>query len=142
MSMGFCLWETGADNWLAVKLLPLFWDAHWFIFAMATALFVLITTNFIINVAVIAISLPVAITIAQYLGVNPDVMLFSFLATAGMPFMLLVGAAPNAMAYGSGQFTSREFFKAGLPASIVLMILLGIFVRIIWPLMGMPPVFR
>ena len=68
-------------------------------------------------------------------------MLFSFLAAAGMPFMLLIGAAPNAMAYGSGQFTSREFFKVGLPASIVLMILLGIFVRVIWPLMGMPPVF-
>jgi sodium-dependent dicarboxylate transporter 2/3/5 len=55
-----------------------------------------------------------------------------------MPFMLLTGAAPNAIAYGSRQFTSGEFFRAGLHASIMLMIVLWIFVWLIWPLMGMP----
>jgi sodium-dependent dicarboxylate transporter 2/3/5 len=62
--------------------------------------------------------------------------------TAGMPFVLLIGAAPNAIAYGSGQFTSGEFFKAGLPASVLLMLVLGLFVWLIWPLMGMPVLAR
>jgi sodium-dependent dicarboxylate transporter 2/3/5 len=56
---------------------------------------------------------------------------------AGMPFLLLVGAAPNAIAYGSKQFASGEFFMYGIPASILLMIVIGIFVWIIWPAMGM-----
>ena len=51
---------------------------------------------------------------------------------------LLVGAAPNAIAYGSGQFTTAEFFKAGIPASILLLVVLSVFVWIIWPAMGMP----
>jgi sodium-dependent dicarboxylate transporter 2/3/5 len=55
-----------------------------------------------------------------------------------MPFLLLVGAAPNAIAYASTQFTTREFFTAGLPASLLLMVLLGVFVWLIWPAMGMP----
>ena len=138
MSIGFCLWQTGAANWLAINWLVLFQNAHWFIFVMAIALFVLTMTNFIMNVAAIAISIPVALVIAPYLGVAPEVILFASLAAAGMPFLLLVGAAPNAIAYESRQFTSGEFFISGIPASILLMIVLGIFILLIWPLMGMP----
>ena len=93
---------------------------------MGVALFVLVMTNFIMNVAAIAICLPVALVIARYLGVAGEVILFSSLVAAGMPFLLLIGAAPNAIAYGSGQFTSGEFFKAGVPASILLMVVLGV----------------
>jgi sodium-dependent dicarboxylate transporter 2/3/5 len=98
----------------------------------------MLMTNFIMNVAAIAISLPVALVIAPYLNVSPDVVLYASLVAAGMPFLLLVGAAPNAIAYASGQFTTKEFFVCGLPASILLMIILGVFVLLIWPLMGMP----
>ncbi len=138
MSIGFCLWMTGAAKWLAVEWLAMFVHAPKFIFIMSIALFVLIMTNFIMNVAAIAISLPVALVIAKYLGVAPEVILFASLTTAGMPFLLLIGAAPNAIAYGSGQFTSGEFFRTGILASVLLMVVLAVFVQIIWPLMGMP----
>jgi sodium-dependent dicarboxylate transporter 2/3/5 len=138
MSIGFCLWETGAANWLAVKWLVLFQNTPSVVFILALSFLVLIMTNVIMNVAAIAITLPVGIVLGGYLGVAPEVILFSALTVAGMPFLLLVGAAPNAIAYGSGLFTSREFFVAGIPASIVLMIVLYVFVALIWPLMGMP----
>jgi len=95
-------------------------------------------TNFIMNVAAIAISLPVALVVAPYLGVAGEVILFSSLIVAGMPFLLLVGAAPNAIAYDSGQFSTGEFFLYGIPASIILMIVTAFAVYILWPLMGMP----
>jgi sodium-dependent dicarboxylate transporter 2/3/5 len=137
MSIGFCLWETGAAEWLAINWLLIFQNAHWFIFIMAIAVFVLIMTNFIMNVAAIAISLPVALVIAPYLNVSSEVILFASLVTAGMPFLLLVGAAPNAIAYDSKQFTSGEFFKYGVPASIILLVVLGLAILLLWPLMGM-----
>lgn len=137
MSIGFCLWETGAAEWLAIKWLSLFLEAHWFVFVMGIAFFVMIMTNFIMNVAAIAISLPVALVIAPYLGVAPEVILFASLVTAGMPFLLLVGAAPNAIAYDSGQFTTGEFLKFGIPASIILMLIVGFSVLVLWPIMGM-----
>jgi sodium-dependent dicarboxylate transporter 2/3/5 len=138
MSIGFCLWETGAANWLAVNWLILFQKANWFVFVMGIAFFVLMMTNFIMNVAAIAISLPVALVIAPYLGVAGEVILFASLVTAGMPFLLLVGAAPNAIAYDSKQFTPGEFFLYGLPASALLMAVVAFAVFILWPLMGMP----
>ncbi len=137
MSIGFCLWETGAAKWLAVNWLAMFKEAHWFLFVMSIAFFVMVMTNFIMNVAAIAISLPVALVIAPYLGVSGEVILFASLVTAGMPFLLLVGAAPNAIAYDSKQFTPGEFFLYGLPASILLMAVVAFAVFVLWPMMGM-----
>ncbi len=82
-----------------------FQKAPWLVFVLGIAFFVLMMTNFIMNVAAIAITLPVSLVIARYLGVAPEVILFASLATAGMPFNLLIGAAPNAIAYESKQFT-------------------------------------
>ena len=138
MSIGLCLWQTGAASWLAVHWLTLFQGAHWLVFVMGIAAFVLVMTNFIMNVAAIAITMPVALVMAPYLGVAPEVILFASLVVAGMPFLLLVGAAPNAIAYASGQFSTKEFFKAGIPASVLLLLVLAVFVWKIWPMMGMP----
>jgi solute carrier family 13 (sodium-dependent dicarboxylate transporter), member 2/3/5 len=138
MSIGYCLWKTGAAEWMAVNWLVMFQNAHWLAFVVGVAFFVMILTNFIMNVAAIAISLPVALVIAQYLGVAPHVVMYSSLMTAGMPFILLVGAAPNAIAYDSKQFTSGEFFKYGCLASIILMVVCTLACYFIWPLLGMP----
>jgi sodium-dependent dicarboxylate transporter 2/3/5 len=138
MSIGFCMWQTGAAEWLAVHWLTLFEGANWLVFVMGMSVFVLLMTNFIMNVAAIAITMPVALVMAPYLGVTPDVILYASLVVAGMPFLFLVGAAPNAIAYASDQFTTKEFFVAGIPASIVLLVVLTFFVWIIWPIMGMP----
>ncbi|MCJ7618513.1 MAG: anion permease, partial [Desulfobacterales bacterium] len=49
MSIGFCLWETGAAKWMAVNWLVMFQDAPGFVFIMSIAFFVMIMTNFIMN---------------------------------------------------------------------------------------------
>jgi len=138
MSIGFCLWETGAAKWLAINWLTLFQHSHWYIFVIGITFFVLVMTNFIMNVAAIAISLPVALVIAPYMGVSPEVVFYCSLIASGMPFVLLVGAAPNAIAYESKQFTSGEFFMAGIPASIMLLAVISLAIWVIWPMMGMP----
>jgi sodium-dependent dicarboxylate transporter 2/3/5 len=138
MSLGFCLWQTGAASWLAVKSLAFFHGTHYLAFVMGIAILTLILTNFVVNVAVISLILPVALVMAPYLKIAPETIFFACLASAGMPFLLLIGAAPNAIAFESRQFTSRQFLKAGIPASILLIIVLTLFMQYIWPLMGMP----
>jgi sodium-dependent dicarboxylate transporter 2/3/5 len=138
MSIGFCLWQTGAAEWMAIGWLSLLDTAPWLVFIMGVTFFVLLMTNFIMNVAAIAITLPVALVMAPYMGVEPEVVMFAALAAAGMPFMLLVGAAPNAIAFESHMFKSKEFFLYGIPASAILLVVIGLFVWKIWPWMGMP----
>ncbi len=142
MSIGYCLYDTKAAEWMAVSWVTWFQKAPWLLFVLAIAFLVLVLTNFIMNVAAIAITLPISLVIANYLGVAPHVIFFASLATAGMPFNLLIGAAPNAIAYESKQFTAGEFFLYGLIPSIVLMVVLAVFCYFIWPLMGMPVLIR
>jgi len=138
MSLGFCLWQTGAAEWLAIGWLNLFHGAPWLVFIMGVTAFVLAMTNFIMNVAAIAITLPVALVMAPYVNVEPEVVMFAALAAAGMPFMLLVGAAPNAIAYESGQFRARDYFLYGIPPSIILLVAIFLCVWKLWPWLGMP----
>lgn len=140
MSIGFCLWKTGGAEWLAIQWLAMFKDAYWLVFVLSVAFFVLIMTNFIMNVAAIALSLPISLVIAKYLGIAPEVIVYASLVTAGMPFLMLIGAAPNVIAYGSGQFSTGEFFKYGIIPTIILMVVLGIAIITIWPMFGMPTV--
>ena len=138
MSIGYCLYDTKAAEWMAVSWVTWFEKAPWLAFVLAIAFFVLCLTNFIMNVAAIAITLPISLVIANYLGVAPHVIFFASLATAGMPFNLLIGAAPNAIAYESRQFTAGEFFIYGWIPSAILMALLAVLCYFVWPLMGMP----
>lgn len=142
MSIGYCLYDTKAAEWMAVSWVTWFQNAPWLLFVLAIAFLVLCLTNFIMNVAAIAITLPISLVIAGYLGVAPHVIFFASLATAGMPFNLLIGAAPNAIAYESRQFTAGEFFLYGCIPSLILMAFLGLFCYFIWPLMGMPVLTR
>jgi sodium-dependent dicarboxylate transporter 2/3/5 len=138
MSIGYCLYDTKAAEWMAVSWVTWFQNAPWLVFVLAIAFLVLCMTNFIMNVAAIAITLPVSLVIAGYLGVAPHVIFFASLAAAGMPFNLLIGAAPNAIAYESRQFSTGEFFIYGWIPSVILMAALGLFCYFVWPLMGMP----
>ncbi|MFZ5597875.1 MAG: SLC13 family permease [Bacillota bacterium] len=142
MSIGFALWQTGAAKWMAIKWLSLLQGAPWLFFVLGVAILVAIMTNFIMNVAAIAITLPVALVIAQYLGVNPQLILYCATAAAGMPFLLLIGAAPNAMAYESRQFTTGEFFASGIPATIIMLLVMILFTFTFWPLVGLTPLGR
>jgi solute carrier family 13 (sodium-dependent dicarboxylate transporter), member 2/3/5 len=142
MSIGYCLYDTKAAEWMAVSWLAWFQEAPWLVFVLGIAFLVLCLTNFIMNVAAIAITLPISLVIAGYLGVAPHVIFFASLATAGMPFNLLIGAAPNAIAYESKQFTTGEFFVYGCIPSVILMLVLTVFCYFIWPLMGMPVLLK
>ena len=110
MSIGFCLWETGAAKWLAVQWLDLFKESTPFVFILSVAFFVMMMTNFIMNVAAIAISLPVALVLAPYLNVTRDVILFVSLAAAGMPFLLLVEQPPTRSPMNQNSSVRRNFF--------------------------------
>jgi len=68
------------------------------------------------NVAAIAIALPVSLVSPNTWGWPPRHPV-RLPGDCGMPFNLLIGAAPNAIAYESKQFTTGEFSAtAGYPA--------------------------
>jgi len=43
------------------------------------------------------------------------------------------------MAYESRQFSTGEFFSTGIPATILLLVVMVIFMFTYWPLVGLSP---
>lgn len=62
-------------------------------------------TDFIMNVA----------AIAKHLGVVPEVIRYACLITAGMPFVLLISAALNALACDSRQSSLASTSNTAFP---------------------------
>jgi len=81
MSIGFCLWETGAAKWMAVNWLVLFQSSPPIVFILGMAFFVMMMTNFIMNVAAIAISVQLVGTSCRSLwcGISSGRLIFLIL---------------------------------------------------------------
>ncbi len=138
VSAGFCLAQTGAADWLALSYIRVLPDLSPTALLAVTVFFVFLTINWMMNVAVVAIAVPVGLAVAVHAGISPQVMLFALLASAGTPFLLLYGSAPNVIAYGSGQFSQAEFFRVGLGATVLLFLVVSLFVLVVWPFLGLP----
>ncbi|MBE0649498.1 MAG: SLC13 family permease [Bacteroidales bacterium] len=76
----------------------------------------------ITNVGAAAIVFPVALSLAGQLGLNPKpfVMLVAFAAAAS--FITPIGYQTNLMVYGPGGYSFRDYFRIGLPLTILFMI--------------------
>ncbi len=140
MSVAFCLWETGAAQWMAANWLHVFRISSGPVIVMITAFLVLLLANGMANVVVLAGVLPVALAATSYLKIVPDVLLLAVLAAAGLPLMLPAAGAANTLVCESGQVTEQEFFMYGTVASMIVMVVVALMVYVVWPMMGMSPV--
>ncbi|MBF0488080.1 MAG: SLC13/DASS family transporter [Nitrospirae bacterium] len=138
MSIGYCLWDTGVSAWLGVRCVGIFAGVHWFAFLIVLAVVVFIISNVLTNAVAVVLALPVGLVMSRYVGVTPEVVLFSISVASAMPFLLIKSSASNAIAFESKQFTAREFFTKGILLSVILFVILAVAIWIIWPALGMP----
>jgi di/tricarboxylate transporter len=77
---------------------------------------------FITNIGAVAITFPIAISLAAQLGVDPKpfALLIAFAGAAS--FMTPIGYQTNLMVYGPGGYNFKDFFRIGLPLTILFMI--------------------
>jgi sodium-dependent dicarboxylate transporter 2/3/5 len=94
----------------------------------------LILSEFMSNVALVTIFIPVVFGIADSLGINPILagMPVAFAASCG--FMFPIATPPNAIVFASGHIPMKEMVKAGLLLDIisVLIIILATATIIPW----------
>jgi len=76
----------------------------------------------ITNIASVAIVFPVAMSLAAQLGVDPKpfALLVAFAGAAS--FITPIGYQTNLMVYGPGGYNFKDFFRIGLPMTILFMI--------------------
>ena len=98
------------------------------IFLVATLL-----TSFLSNNAAAIVLVPIAISVAESLGISARPFVFAVCFGASTSFMTPLGYQTNLMVYGPGRYRFSDFMKAGAPLSIIFWILATIFIPIFWP---------
>lgn len=128
--------KTGAALWLANKGLMAFPQSPFVIVALISLVAILLT-ECISNAAVIAILMPIGLSLATGLGIDPRVMTLSIALPAGLAYCLPMGTPATAIAFGSGYLRSRDMI---VPGAVVMGISWLLFLGsswFVWPLLGL-----
>lgn len=81
-----------------------------------------ILTSVLANAAAVAIVFPIAISMAAELAINPKPFVLIVAIAGAASFMTPIGYQTNLMVYGPGGYSFRDFFRIGLPLSLIYMI--------------------
>jgi len=87
------------------------------------------------NLATTAMLLPILVSIASAIDVNPYFLLVGATIAASCAFMLPVATPPNAVVFGSGYLKIEDMVKAGFWLNILSIIIVTAFVYFILPLL-------
>ena len=74
------------------------------------------------NKAAVALVFPIALTLALNLNLDPKpfILLVAFAGAAS--FITPIGYQTNLMIYGPGRYTFKDFFKIGLPLTLIYLV--------------------
>jgi len=86
------------------------------------------------NVATMVIAGPLAIELAQRLGVNPDTFLMGAAIAASCAFLTPIGHQNNTLVMGPGGYRFSDYWRMGLPLEIVVLAVGVPALLIFWPL--------
>ena len=101
-------------------------------------LIVITAVNFITeitsNMATTAILLPVLVSLASAIGVDPYLLLVGATVAASCAFMLPVATPPNAVVFGSGYLEINDMVKKGFWMNITSIIILTFVINYLLPM--------
>jgi di/tricarboxylate transporter len=86
------------------------------------------------NVATAVIAAPIAVNIANTLGVNPDPFLMSVAVAASCAFMTPIGHKNNTLIMGPGGYRFGDYWRMGLPLEIIIVAVAVPMILFVWPL--------
>jgi len=130
--IGAALDKTGAANVVAGGLLALAGDNAWATLALvfvATSVF----TNLITNNAAAALMFPIALAAAARLDVSVLPFAIVIMKAASASFATPLGYQTNLMVMGPGGYTFSDYFRLGIPLTVLTGVLTVLIAPLVWP---------
>jgi di/tricarboxylate transporter len=105
------------------------------VLALVAIMIVTMTLSDVLNnVATMVITGPIAIDLAQRLGVNPDTFLMGVAITASCAFLTPIGHKNNTLIMGPGGFSFSDYWPMGLPLELIVLAVSVPMLLLVWPL--------
>jgi di/tricarboxylate transporter len=99
---------------------------------MASAMLV---TPFLNNAATVLVTAPIAATLAEQFGYKPDAFLMAVAVGAACDFLTPIGHQCNTLVMGPGGYRFGDYWKLGLPLTLLVLVLGVPLILAVWPLM-------
>lgn len=92
-----------------------------------------VLTSVMSNTAAAMLMAPIAIVIADSMGIDVKAILMTVAVGASAAYATPIGTPPNTMIYIPGNYTFMDYVKCGLPFLLIQLILCLILIPIVWP---------
>lgn len=104
--------------------------------AMVVVLMIItmILTNLISTTASAALMAPIAFSLAQFMNVSADPLLMSVAVASSSAFLTPIAHQSNMLVMGPGGYKFTDFWKLGLPISILVLLVGTPLILYVWPL--------
>lgn len=135
IALASALEKTGAALWLVNKGLGAFSPSQFAVIAVISLVSILLT-ECISHAAVVAILMPIGMTLAKSIGMDLRVMTLAIALPAGLAYCLPMGTPATAIVYASGFVKSRDIIVPGALVMFISWILFLASAWFIWPLIG------
>lgn len=132
--LGLALEKTGAAQLLADLAAG---SAHYLPPVVVLGIFYVMTmvlTELISNNAAVVVMVPIGITTAQILGLDPKAFVLAIMFAASTSFSTPVGYQTNTMIYGPGGYKFLDYTRVGGPLNLILAVVTPIYIYLLWGL--------
>ncbi|MDX1460076.1 MAG: SLC13 family permease [Xanthomonadales bacterium] len=125
LAMGSALLQTGGADYLANAFVAITFGASAPVVLMGLMAMMGILTNVVSNNAAAVIGTPIAIGIAQRLGLPLEPFVLAVLFGANLSFVTPMAYQTNLLIMNAGGYKFGDFVRVGLPLAIMLWLLLS-----------------
>ena len=133
IAMSAALEKTGAAQFYARAFLTLFSGLSPVYVLSGVLLLTSVSTHVLSNNATAILLLPIAISAAQGLGVDPKPFIVAVCFGASACFATPIGYQTNLLVYGPGGYRFSDFFKLGIPLNLLVLMMGSLFIPLLWP---------
>ena len=134
IAVGQGLEHSGAVEMLVGAASPYMGDLRPWMLIFAVYALTSFLTELLSNNAVAVVITPVAIGLAQSLGVDPRPLLVAVMLGASFGFATPIGYQCNLLVYGPGGYTFGDFMKIGVPLNILMGVVAAIVIPLVYGL--------